>query len=457
MSLARWHQVPAATAIHLAKRDDGWVRSAAPTAAFLFARERSCSPPPAGESSPVITRNGSRLMREQLSTPAEPVPSGDDPLHTSIIHYKYRVGFTPRTDLEAIGAWLRSMDMTGHLARCSGAELRVLCVLAARTNGDKLRESQVMFSWPGEVLLATQAGVRGGSVYRVPRDLAAIGLLKPDTQEIDGEQVDGWALVPPDLVPSPAGNESTRTFRKKKVRKFRGIEDRHYARATGGARNETTRRAPPAARGARHGRRAQNAESTLDNARACAPAQKSETLKRGSSTNNTTTGSSSSSTPMSPDLAAAAAELEGAGIGAAKIKELVNLPTTTRLITRAAIIEASKKPEEKRRGLIVYLLHNPHTLAQTNISAATRQLSTLHWPAEKMTSVQVDRHREDQTLAALSESELVELVDRVLKKAPAAGKLRDNLEAKKHDARSSIIWRSFLLSELKLATAAEAK
>lgn len=312
-------------------------------------------------------------MREELSTPAPPVPAGDDPLQTTVIRYKHAIGFTPRTDLEAIGAWLRLLVITGHLATLSGAELRVLCVLAAGTNGEKYREKTIMFSWPGEVTLATRAGVRGGSVYRATRDVEAIGLLKPQTEQIDGEAQDGWLVVSPEEAPAPRDVEPVRSFRKKKVRKFRGIEGRHYARATGGARSEPTRRAPPAARSARHGRRAQNAESTLDNARACAPAQKSETPKSSNNNKPTTTDGVEWAKALD-DRGVVVVELGKQGIGKKVAMSLASLPTTTRLLAKAAALQAATRPEQHRTGKLVELLRDPDLIAQKYIDQAESML-----------------------------------------------------------------------------------
>lgn len=353
-------------------------------------------------------------MSRHLYAPAPPALDGDPPLHTSVIRYKHPVGFTPRTDLEAIGAWLRLLDMTGHLARLSGAELRVLCALAVRTNGQKFQERSIMFSWPGEVLLATKAGVRGGSVYRVTRDLVSIGLLKRGTETIDGNEQDGWVVVSPDEVPAPDEAEPVRTFRKKKVRTFRGIEGRKYARATGGARKDDPPRAPSAARSARHGQRAQTAENTIDNACASARAEESETLKSSSSNDSPTTDGV---------RRAAAAALKAVGIGERKAAKLAALETTTPVVIRAAIVEYRKKPPtERKTGLIVWLVENPDEISPLATTQAIAELEATERAAARVAGIIAPppppAPRADPKVAAEGVKQLREALARAKAEAP---------------------------------------
>ncbi len=78
--------------------------------------------------------------------------------------------------------------------------------------------------------------------------------------------------------------------------------------------------------------------------------------------------------------------LQNAGVNNRMCLELIALPTTTLCIVKAAILEASTKPEKFRPGLIVKCLRNPHgEISASNVDKARKHLLRANQPATQPT------------------------------------------------------------------------
>lgn len=150
------------------------------------------------------------------------------------------------------------------------------------------------------------------------------------------------------------------------------------------------------------------------------------------------------------DRVAAAAVLEKFGIEKPKAAELVTHPMASEKLARAAIIQAKKaKGISNPPGLAIRLMQKPEKIHAGNLRLAELEMAA----AQRTTpaappAIDPERQREDQVLGALSEPELLALVDRVLQKMGAMEHVGPALLKAKNQARTSAIWRHYLLSEL---------
>jgi hypothetical protein len=295
--------------------------------------------------------------------PDAPAPQpGAEPTHTTIFRGPHPIAFNPRTDLEAIGTLVRSLHLTRRLPELGAPELRLLLTMAALANGRHFRATGELVCWPGEIALADALDFkRSSNVHRVIKALHKLDLVERATVEVDGRQQRVYRMI----LPEPKSDGGTTPTGGT-------VRDRRHMCAR-------PKRARATERKLLHGARPDRAPPTAQSGRAQVPGTSSiETVKiETSKINNNNSTPDCAREPAAAGRSAVvvvAEELGQAGIGEAMAEELAELAGMTRLIARAAIIQASKRPEEHRTGMIVTLCRNPKRLSKRSMTEAEAQL-----------------------------------------------------------------------------------
>ena len=284
-------------------------------------------------------------------------------VQTYVFRTPENLHFTPKSDMEAIAALHKTIATYRLLPKLHASALKVLEVFCAHTNGKHFRKTGELFAWPGEVRHLELTDLCPMSIRNGLKQLVSLGILNEGTATIDGTIHDGYYLQCPEVSSEPSFDRRRRTIRE--ARKQR-LDQRCERKKMGKAARTTSC--------TRHPGKARTTSLLGAPIQVCAPAPDSSMYLNSSDNSNRRTETTGSGRNVDATAAAAKKELEDLGIGAEMVTELLSLRTTTAVVCKAAGIEAAKRPEDKRTGLIVSLVRKPTRLSKKSIAKAEAQL-----------------------------------------------------------------------------------